>query len=303
MVKIEKHNFKGWPNSWLVSNGEVELVVTGDIGPRIMRFGFVGGQNFFKEFEGQMGTTGEAAWQPRGGHRVWIAPEDPVMSYAPDNSSCKVAVRSGILEATGPAEPLTSLEKKISVKMAAEGTAVEVIHEIRNAGDKPYRLAPWVLTMMAQGGHGIHGFPPRGTHPEVLAPTNPMVMWAFTHLDDPRWTFTRKYMILRQERMNPLPQKLGTYNPRTWGAYLLNFELFLKRYDATGDPSAYPDHGCTYETFTNDEILELETLGPLIALPPGQTVSHTERWSAHRPVKIQKWTDEELDRVLGPIVG
>jgi hypothetical protein len=303
MLRIEKQNFKGWPNSWLVSNGEVELVVTGDIGPRIMRFGFVGGQNFFKEFEDQMGTTGEDTWQPRGGHRVWIAPEDPVKSYVPDNLPCKVAVRSGVLEAIGPVEPLTKLEKKISVKMAAEGPSVEVIHEIRNAGDQPYLLAPWVLTMMAQGGHGIHGFPARGTHPEVLAPSNPLVMWAFTHLNDPRWTFTKKYMILRQEKLNPLPQKLGTYNPRTWGAYLLNFELFLKRYDATGEPSAHPDFGCTYETFTNDEILELETLGPLISLSPGQTVSHTERWSAHRPVTIQKWTDEELDRVLGPIVG
>jgi hypothetical protein len=303
MVKIEKQNFKGWPNSWLVSNGEVELVVTGDIGPRIMRYGFGGGQNFFKEFDDQMGTSGEDFWQPRGGHRVWIAPEDPVMSYAPDNLPCKVAVHSGVLEATGPVEPLTGLEKKLSVKMAAEGTSVEVVHHIRNAGAKPYALAPWALTMMAQGGWGIHGFPPRGTHPEVLAPTNPLVMWAFTHLDDPRWTFTQKYMVLRQDRMNQFPQKLGTYNPLTWGAYLLNFELFLKRYEAIAPASQYPDFGCTYETFTNADILELETLGPIVTLAPGDSVSHTEQWSAHRPVRIQTWTDSELDRVLGPIVG
>jgi hypothetical protein len=303
MVKIEKQNFKGWPNSWLVSNGEVDLVVTGDIGPRIMRYGFVGGQNFFKEFDGQMGTSGEDTWQPRGGHRVWIAPEDPVMSYAPDNSPCKVAVNSGVLHSTGPVEQLTGLEKKISVKMAQEGTAVEVIHQIRNAGSKPYTLAPWALTMMAQGGRGIHGFPARGTHPEVLAPTNPLVMWAFTHLNDPRWTFTQKYVVLKQDPNNSLPQKVGTHNPRTWGAYHLNLELFLKRYDATAPPSAYPDFGCSYETFTNADILELETLGPVTSLAPGESVTHTEHWSAHRPVLIPSWTDQELDRVLEPIVG
>ena len=38
MTKIEKTNYKGWPNSYLVTNGEVELIVTGDIGPRIIRF-------------------------------------------------------------------------------------------------------------------------------------------------------------------------------------------------------------------------------------------------------------------------
>jgi hypothetical protein len=303
MFKIEKQNFKGWPNCWLVTNGEVELVVTGGIGPRIMRFGFVGGQNFFKEFEEQMGKSGEDTWQPRGGHRVWIAPEDPVMSYAPDNMPCKVTVRDGVLDATGPVEPLTGLEKRISVKMAPQGTYVEVIHHIRNAGTKPYTLAPWVLTMMAQGGHGIHGFPPRGTHPEMLAPTNPLVMWAFTHLNDPRWKLTRKYMVLRQDPKNPLPQKLGVYNSSTWAAYHLNLELFLKRYEATAPISAYPDFGCTYETFTNADILELETLGPITTLAPGESVTHTENWSAHRPVVIPNWADEDLDRVLGPIVG
>ena len=303
MLTIEKHNFKGWPNSWLVTNGEIELVLTGDIGPRIMRFGFAGGQNFFKEFADQMGTSGEPEWQPRGGHRIWIAPEDPVMSYAPDNLPCKVAVHGGMIEATGPVEPLTGLEKKIRVKMASEGTAVEVIHQIRNAGAKPYPLATWVLTMLAQGGWGIHGFPPRGTHPEVLVPTNPLVMWAFTHLNDPRWTLTKKYMVLRQDRNNELPQKLGSYNRNTWGAYLLNLELFVKRYEATAEPAAYPDYGCTFETFTNADILELETLGPMTTLAPGASVTHTEKWSAHRPVAIPKWTDEALDRALGEILG
>ena len=71
MVTIEKQNYKGWPNSWLVANGEIELVVTGDVGPRIIRFGFPGGQNFFKEFDDQMGGKGEPEWQPRGG-KPWM---------------------------------------------------------------------------------------------------------------------------------------------------------------------------------------------------------------------------------------
>jgi hypothetical protein len=301
MVTIEKRNYQGWPNSWFVSNGEVEVVVTGDIGPRIMRCGFAGGQNFFKEFRDQLGTSGEPAWVPRGGHRVWIAPEDLVKSYSPDNVPCQVAVDGGTLEATGPVDPLTGLEKKIRVQMASVGASVEVLHQIRNAGNQPYSLAPWALTMMAPGGSGIHPFPPRGTHPEVLAPTNPLVMWAFTHLDDSRWTLTRRYLVLRQDPSNSLPQKLGTYNRHTCGAYLLNSELFVKQYEATAEPAAYPDYGCTFQTFTNADFLELETLGPMTVLQPGQTVTHIERWSLYRPIAIPKWTDQELDRALSRI--
>jgi hypothetical protein len=302
MIAIEKINFKGWAKSWRVSNGEVELILTGDVGPRVMHFGFVGGQNFFKEFPGQLGKTGEATWQPRGGHRVWIAPEDSVLSYAPDNMAVAIDVQGNVISATGPVEELTGLEKKIIIKMNDIGTEVEVVHEVRNAGSATRELATWILTMCAQGGAGIHGFPPRGAHPEMLAPTNPLVMWAFTHLDDPRWRLSRKYLVLRQDPDNANPQKLGAYNRHTWGGYLLNGELFLKRYQAVAEPAAYPDFGCTFETFTNADILELETLGPLTSLAPGQTISHTERWSAHRGVKLTTWSDEELDQLVLPLI-
>jgi hypothetical protein len=302
-MTIEKIAYGGWPNCYRVTNGEVELVLTSDIGPRIMRFGFVGGQNFFREFEDQMGTSGEPGWVPRGGHRVWIAPEDPVKSYAPENGPVAVKVADGVLEATQPVEPLTGVEKKIVVRMAPSGTDVEVVHTLRNASGGGLELAPWALTMMARGGHGIHGFPPRGTHPEDLPPTNPLVMWAFTDLADPRWRLSKKYMVLRQDPANPTPQKLGTWNAKTWGAYLLHGELFVKKYDALDGPAAYPDLGCCYETFTNADFLELETLGPLVRLADGESVSHTERWALHRGVRIESWSDEELDATLGPLVG
>jgi hypothetical protein len=302
-MKIEKTNYRGWANSYRITNGEVEAIVTGDVGPRIMRYGFVGGQNFFREFDDQLGRSGEAGWQPRGGHRLWVVPEDPVMSYAPDNGPVDIAVTDNSIVSTEPVEPLTGLEKQITVRMAATGTGVEVVHRIRNAGSAPYRLAPWALSMMARGGYGIHGFPPRGTHPEMLAPTNPLVMWAFTDLSDPRWTFLKRHVVLRQDPENPVPQKVGTFNAQTWGAYLLNGELFVKRFDASGGPGEYPDFGCSYETFTNADILELETLGRLVTLAPGESLTHTERWSAHRRVVIALWEDDELDRVLKPLIG
>ncbi len=306
MVTIEPVEYGGWPHCFRVSNGEVELILTADVGPRIMRFGFIGGQNLFKEFDGQIGTSGERDWVPRGGHRLWIAPEDPVKSYGPDNEAVAVRVEHGVIYATQKVEEVTGIEKRLTVKMADAGSGVEVVHRLRNAGSDAYELAPWSLTMMAQGGHGIHGFPPRGTHPEMLVPTNPLVMWAFTDLGDPRWRLSKKYLVLRQEPSNVVPQKLGSYNAKTWGAYLLNGELFVKRYDTVAPVAAHPDLGCSFETFTNADMLELETLGPMARLVPGESVTHIERWSLHRGVRsekrIDKCTDEELDWVMSGLV-
>ena len=54
--------------------------------------------------------------------------------------------------------------------------------------------------------------------------------------------------------------------------------------------------------FTNDEMLELETLGPLVGVPSQRSVDHIENWSLHRNVKITAWTDDALDRVLLPLL-
>jgi hypothetical protein len=226
-----------------------------------------------------------------------------VLTYAPDNGPVHISVKDGVLEATEPPEPLTGLEKQITVKMAAGGTGVEVLHRIRNTTSKTMELAPWALSMMAQGGVGIHGFPPRGTHPEVLAPTNPLVMWAFSDLSDKRWQFTKKYLILRQDPTNHgQPQKLGTFNEHTWAAYLLGTDLFIKHFEA--DPKGtYPDRGCSFETFTSADFLEQETLGPMTKLAPGKSVNHTERWTLNRNIHIREWTDAELDRVVLPLVA
>ncbi|MGH9666994.1 MAG: hypothetical protein ACRD9L_21425, partial [Bryobacteraceae bacterium] len=239
-------------------------------------------------------------WQARGGHRIWVAPELVPDTYALDNAPVRVEAGGGAIEATQPVEPETGLEKRIVVKLAPEGSAVEVVHVLRNATSKPRTLAPWAVSMMAPGGTGITGFPPRGKHPEVLPPSNPLVMWAFTDLSDPRWTFTRKYLLLASDMKAAEPQKLGHFNADTFGAYLLGSDLFLKRYRA--DPTrTYPDFGCSFETFTNAQVLELETLGPLVQLSRGEAVEHTERWSLHAGVRIAAWTEEELDRIFAPL--
>ena len=301
-VKVEKTNYRGWPNSYRISNGEVELIVTTDVGPRVIRFAFIGGKNLFKEFEAEMGKSGESKWMPRGGHRLWIAPEDEKLSYPADNFPVQSKLLPDGIEVTAPVEPETGVQKSMEIHLASSGTGVTVHHRIRNTKDKPYELAPWSLTMMAQGGTGITGFPPRGTHPEMLAPTNPLVMWAFTDFSDKRWTLTKKYLMLRQDPKNKVPNKTGLYNPNTWGAYLLGSDLFIKRYKATAPAAKYPDFGASYETFTNDEILELETLGPMLSLARDANVTHTETWTLHRNIKLSSFTDGELDKVILPLL-
>ncbi len=134
-----------------------------------------------------------------------------------------------------------------------------------------------------------------------LAATNPLVMWAYTDLSDKRWKFTQKYLMLRQDPGIADAQKLGLFNPNTWVAYVRNGEAFVKQ--ARADPEkTYPDFGCAFETFTNNEFLEIETLSPLTKVLPGGSAEHVEHWSLYRGVRLADFTDAELDRVILPML-
>jgi hypothetical protein len=301
MLQIERVEFGGWPNCWRVSNGTVELIAVSDIGPRIIRFGFVGGQNLFRVFENQAGASGEDRWTIRGGHRLWIGPEHRYASYGLDNEAVQASVHDNLLTLTQSAERETNIEKQMIIRMAESGTDVSITHRLKNHNLLPTNYAVWALSVMNLGGRGFTGFPPRGTHPEVLEPSNPLIMWAFTNLADPRWQFNQRHLILRQEPGNRNPQKLGHWNAHTWGAYHLNDELFVKQYyPAPG--RTHGDWGCSFEIFTNEDFLELETLGPTETVPMHGVVEQTEYWSLHRNVAIRQWNDDELDAVMKPIL-
>ena len=94
-LTVKKVAYRGWPNCCRISNGKVELIVTTDVGPRVIRFGFVGGQNLFKEYAAFLGKRGGKQWVNYGGHRLWHAPEDQQRTYSPDNSPVTIERQAG----------------------------------------------------------------------------------------------------------------------------------------------------------------------------------------------------------------
>ena len=68
VVKVDKIEYKGRKKLLPRYQRKIELIVTGDVGPRVIRFGFVGGQNLFKEFSDELGKSGsESAVETRFG--------------------------------------------------------------------------------------------------------------------------------------------------------------------------------------------------------------------------------------------
>lgn len=280
MITKKKIAYGGWKNCIRLSDGRTELVATTEVGPRIIRYARVGGPNVFKEYEAQMGKTGGKDWRIYGGHRLWHAPEVKPRTYALDNGPVEAAWKNDVLTLTQPAEPETRLQKQIEISFATGGE-VWLTHRLVNRNPFAVEFAPWALSVMAPGGRAIFPQEQFIPHTEHLLPARPMVLWHYTNMADPRWIWGAKYLQLRQDPKTPAPQKIGFLNTKGWAAYALGGDLFIKRYGF--DPAArYADLGCNTETFTNDDMLEVETLGPLTMLAPGESVEHVEIWTLNQ---------------------
>lgn len=277
-MKKEVIPHAGWSRNLLLSNDHAELIVTLDVGPRILSYKTPDGDNVFKTFDTQLGNSGETEWRIRGGHRFWIAPEDEVLSYHLDNSPVDFHVDESTNEVTIESVQTQAgrILKTLGVTLGENDSRVTVRHTARNDGDEPIQIASWALSVMNPGGLEIIPQPPMGEHPRDLLPNRGIVLWPYTDLSDPRWHLGREFFTLRQSTGFP-PTKIGLAHRERWIAYVIGDSLFVKAFDhVTG--AIYPDGGCNFETFTNEEMLEIESLSPLAALSPGESVSHTEHW-------------------------
>lgn len=300
-VKVEKVAYFGQPNCYRLSNGTVEVIVTTDIGPRVIRYGFIGQPNVFAEMPDDVVKTEWGDWKPYGGHRFWHAPEVKPRSYAPDNDPVEVKIEDdGAVRLTQRVEPQTGMQKELLVRLAPTGTTVEVLHRLTNKGVWAVEAAPWALTIVAGGGTTIIPQEPYISHDDKVLPARPMVLWHYTDLTDPRWTFGKKYIRLRTEASLNYAQKVGVANKQGWMAYWNGGTLFVKRF-AYIDGAKYPDEGCNCETFTKGTFMEVETVGPLTKLEPGETAEHLERWYLFRNVNIGA-TEATLDAAITPLI-
>ncbi len=294
MIRIETTPYGGWNNNVRISNREVEAILTGDVGPRVIRFAFKGEKNVFCELPGQIGGSGEKEFMLRGGHRLWIAPEEKPRSYECDNAPVRISVSKTRVTAVQAPGPITGIQKRIDLELAPDRNVLTVTHRLVNRGRKPFELAPWALSVMAARGTAIIPLPAKIPHFKRLTHNQRWSLWGYTDFGDPRWTFLPRCILFRQDPKRP-PNKLGIEHREGWAAYQLGTTLFVKRF-AHVPNRAYPDGGVNFETFSDQNFLELESLGPLTTLAPGRAAVHREVWSLHRDVPPCR-SDAGFDRI------
>lgn len=270
-----------WGESLHLENGRYEVIVPLTFGIRIMHFSLCGQENIlFEDREGAIRQEGEAfhalgsdGWLLRGGHRLWASPEAYPRTYTPDDRPIEyVRTESGV-RLIASVEPWTQCAKEIELIFRQDD--VVVIHRIANKGAWPIQLAPWAITVMAPGGTAVV---PQITRDTDLLPNRSISLWPYAAMNDERVTWGERHIEVNQVAHLKQAFKFGMLQEEGKASYKRNGIVFEKHYEPIPD-ACYPDGGCSFELYTNEHILELESLGPLVTLEPEAVATHQEVWS------------------------
>ena len=270
--------YKGWQDCYQIESGDCKMIAAADIGPRIVHLSRGKGDNLLKLFEKQIGKSGGNEWRLYGGHRVWYAPEDPVLSYIPDNDAVEVEVIAEN-ELSLKVRLVPEVEKSITMRIATNGLGFELENRIRNLGEQTLRTASWGITTFAPGGVGFMPISKASSPSQSLCANFQLNLWDYTNLGDPAFVWCSDWIETHQD-LATSKQKIGTYARNPWLAYRLGDSLVIKTFDfgkEAHDACEYPDMGSNVELYFDTYMLELEGLSPWTDLEPGESVSHTEK--------------------------
>ena len=251
----------------------VEALATA--GPRIVRLGRAGSaENVLAETPDEGWETPFGRYQLFGGHRLWFAPEDPERGAVPDVDGLVIEDGPETLRLTGRVEAPTGLVRTIAIEVVAGGATLSICHELCNAGESPVELAPWSITQLPLGGRVILPQPAVRVGHDVR-PNRNLVLWPYTSWTDERLGLLDGAVVV--DAFAGADLKVGYFNDAGWVAYTRGDTALVRRFEpAIGKP--HPDLGCNVETYSGGRYLELEILGPLVTLRPGEATVLVERW-------------------------
>lgn len=319
-VEIEQVNYRGWARTFKLSNGQVEVYVTSDVGPRIIDFRPVGGDNIFHVRPDEVGKSGEKEFKLRGGWRPWLAPEVYHITWFPDNVPCKVErLRDGTLRVYGPREKNSGIQKIVEVRLYPDKPCVRVTMRLRNVSHRPVTYAAWSLPVMKPGGKAI--VPLDVGNLAAFADIRQIILWSYANPTDPRFAFFNRLIVVDQAKVPPREKVVGTYRvsatiinrrhndeakigtdtKQGWVAYYHPKDrvLFVKRFPVNPQ-GVYPDGGCTVEVYSCQEFIEVECLSHFVTIRPGREFVFPMEFWLFKDVYDPGTTEAEILQNLNP---
>ncbi|MEG1613611.1 MAG: hypothetical protein RR357_05540 [Clostridia bacterium] len=292
--------YKNFGKCLELTNGEIKALITVDVGPRIIFYGYKGYNVLYEDILRTMNKGGEffdknfklgEKWYVYGGHRLWKATED-LKSYVPDNYPIKVVKTERGAIFAPHVQVLTGLQLTMTVEMNDDGS-LDILESFKNMSTNAQNVAPWGITAMRQGGTEII---PLNTTDTGFLPNQNLVFWPYNNRQDKRFTLSTKYAVLRQTKRYSEAFKISLFNHYGWSGYAVGKYFYLRKFKVTN--GNYTDYHSNYETYVNGDYLEAEVMGEMTKLEAGAEVLLAERFEIYNDISFESFSDDGIDKAL-----
>jgi len=281
-----------------LTEGEREIIVPLEIGPRIMHLSLPGMPSVVEDecpLEEKL-PNGDM-YKFYGGHRLWHSPEAFPRSYMADNEPLEsYELFDNGIRLVQKQEEWTQMKKVIEFYFEADG-GMRVVNHITNHNAWPIEMAVWALTVGSRDGREVFPVVQRNCG---LQTNTGYRSWAYSRMDDSRAHWGQRYIVLDNNRIDQSAFKVGYENELGWVAYFNHDQVFVKKFPFVRG-AKYPDKGCNFETYTSYWGVEIESLSPLQVLKPGKTATHEEMWYVMKSEGLPTYDEDEIAAKLQPI--
>lgn len=283
-TSIKQANYRQWPDSFVLSNGQIEAIIVPAIG-RVMQLRFAGEDDgpFWENAElfGKSPDPTSRTWGNFGGDKTWPAPQADWPKLTPrawppppafDSMPVKAIVKGDVVELVSPVDPHFGIRTRRLIKLDPKRAAMMITTSYEKITGQPVTVAVWTITQLKD---------PLGVF--VPLPKIPIFAEGYgKQSKDLPADLKREGQLLSMTRSSKLSTKIGT----DADALVWIGEKHVLRIDSPRVANAtYPDQGSSAEVYTNPDPLkyvELEMLGPLSHMKPGDRIERTNTYTLSR---------------------
>ena len=267
--------YAGWNNCIHLTNTVCEAVITTDVGPRIVRYGKVGGPNLLHVDEFAAGQTEETkTWRAYAGHS-FDAFIDGDIFLPPENTPVGYTLGADRID-FDPVQ-FDGVSKTISIRMCRRG-GLEIKETITNTGDAPISVTVQGNTLLPSGG---------------IAAT-PLTATPVKGGDRPELKQGETLALIEPDQVYPSEFEVAGLADELWCGYFHQGQLFIMTSPAV--EGEYKD-GVNVSFSANPRRVKISSHSPEVTLAPGESVTLTEVWNVFDQLPRPKNEEEAVEEL------
>lgn len=264
-----------------IDNGTVKLIISIDVGPKIIFWGYSNGKNILhvpyeidedaKNLNSQI-STGISL--KRYGHNLMLEYENGTSEFLSSGS----AVYSLLPEGVRFSYTIPELGINVNLEIITQNStdSIMIIHSIENTNIEAQNFSICSSTCVAPSGTLLV---PQNTENTHNSPNRVLSLWKKSSIKDPRLSIFNKFICFNNmKNADAPPLKLGLNNTNAWATYTKEGNTFLKHYLHNKD-AKYLNFGSSFIIDSKKDTLTLKVLSPIYNVQQNEIAKMVEYWS------------------------